>query len=284
MTVVEGILEPEFDLDFPVKNQTVVKGRDAKFTCVVNQLGGFRVAWIRSDNKAIQAIHNHVITHNSRISVSHEGSKVWHLHIHDVQEIDRGPYMCQINTDPMKSMVGYLNVHIPPDILSSGSSGDVTAVEGSDVHLKCKARGYPHPVVRWRREDERPLLVRDRFGGRTKEYEGDVLQLHKVSRGDMGAYLCIASNGVLPTISKRVMLHIHFPPVMEVPNQLVGAPLGSTVSLECIVLASPRALHYWTRDQGGTQPVDTRHALALTAIALLSIYPLTLDPFFSGTA
>ena len=38
--------------------------------------------------------------------------------------------------------------------------------------------------------------------------EGPVLNLHKVSRLDMGAYMCIATNGVPPTISKRIQLNV----------------------------------------------------------------------------
>lgn len=36
--------------------------------------------------------------------------------------------------------------------------------------------------------------------------EGPVLNMSDVSRQHMGAYLCIASNGVPPTVSKRIML------------------------------------------------------------------------------
>lgn len=38
--------------------------------------------------------------------------------------------------------------------------------------------------------------------------DGEVLSITKVSRLHMGAYLCIASNGVPPSISKRVMLMV----------------------------------------------------------------------------
>jgi len=60
---------------------------------------------VKADTKAIQAIHDHVITHNSRVSVSHSDYSTWNLHVKNVQEEDRGMYMCQINTDPMKSQV-----------------------------------------------------------------------------------------------------------------------------------------------------------------------------------
>ena len=38
--------------------------------------------------------------------------------------------------------------------------------------------------------------------------DGSVLKLYKVSRLDMGAYMCIASNGVPPAVSKRIQLGI----------------------------------------------------------------------------
>lgn len=64
-----------------------------------------KVGWIKADTKAIQAIHEHVITHNPRVTVSHSDLNTWNLHIKSVTEDDRGGYMCQLNTDPMKSQV-----------------------------------------------------------------------------------------------------------------------------------------------------------------------------------
>ncbi|XP_069168217.1 lachesin [Procambarus clarkii] len=61
----------------------------------------------------------------------------------------------------------------------------------------------------------------------------------------MGAYLCIASNGVPPSVSKRITLDVEFAPQMHVPNQLVGSPVSTEVHLECFVEAHPRAITYW---------------------------------------
>ncbi|KAJ8927203.1 hypothetical protein NQ314_020481 [Rhamnusium bicolor] len=72
-----------------------------------NEVKIHSVGWVKADTKAIQAIHDHVITHNPRVSVSHNDHTTWNLHIRNVQEEDRGQYMCQINTDPMKSQVGF---------------------------------------------------------------------------------------------------------------------------------------------------------------------------------
>ena len=52
----------------------------------------------------------HIITKNHRMTVSHVENRAWVLRIKDVKESDKGWYMCQINTDPMKNQVGYLNV------------------------------------------------------------------------------------------------------------------------------------------------------------------------------
>lgn len=40
------------------------------------------------------------------------------------------------------------------------------------------------------------------------ESEGETLELTKISRLDMGAYLCIATNGVPPSVSKRIKVSV----------------------------------------------------------------------------
>ncbi|CAG4965174.1 unnamed protein product [Colias eurytheme] len=240
--------QPEFAE--PIGNLTVPIGRDATFRCLVQNLGGYRVGWVKADTKAIQAIHVHVITNNHRVGVSHNGQTVWNLHIRNVQEDDRGQYMCQINTDPMKSQMGYLEVVVPPDFIAEETSGDIMVPEGGTAKLSCRARGQPAPRVMWRREDGSDVVIRHTNGSKSKVpvYEDEVLTLNKISRSDMGAYLCIASNGVPPSVSKRIVVKVHFHPVIQVPNQLVGAPLGTDVTLECYVESSPKSINYWVRE------------------------------------
>lgn len=52
--------------------------------------------------------------------------------------------------------------------------------------------------------------------------EGETLTLSKVTRGEMGVYLCIASNGVPPSVSKRMMLHVHCKYISTNPHLLFG--------------------------------------------------------------
>ena len=97
----------------------------ASLFCALLQVG-----WVRSDSKAILSLADTVITHDPRISVSGDFMTTFNLHITNVQEEDRGQYMCQINTDPMMAQTGILDVNVPPDIDSRRTSGDVEAKIG----------------------------------------------------------------------------------------------------------------------------------------------------------
>ncbi|XP_049318593.1 lachesin isoform X3 [Bactrocera dorsalis] len=188
--------EPEFT-DY-IENVTVPAGRNVKLGCSVKNLGSYKVAWMHFEQSAILTVHNHVITRNPRISVTHDKHdrhRTWYLHISNVHEEDKGRYMCQINTVTAKTQFGYLNVVV-------------------------------------------------------NEWEGDTLEITRISRLDMGAYLCIASNGVPPTVSKRIKVSVDFPPMLLIPHQLVGAPEGFNVTIECFTEAHPTSLNYWTRGEG----------------------------------
>lgn len=231
----------------PVPNVTVTIGRDALLACVVDNLRGYKVAWVRVDTQTILTIHHNVITQNSRISLSFNDHRSWFLHIKNVHEADRGWYMCQVNTDPMRSRQGYLQVVVPPSIVDRETSTDMVVRESANVTLICKATGYPEPYVMWRREDGDDINYN---GENVNVVDGEVLHIIKVSRLHMGAYLCIASNGVPPSISKRVLLRVQFPPMLSIPNQLEGAYIGQDVSLECHTEAYPTSINYWTTERG----------------------------------
>ncbi|XP_026467535.1 limbic system-associated membrane protein-like [Ctenocephalides felis] len=143
----------------PIPNVTVTVGRDALLACVVDNLRNYKVAWVRVDTQTILSIYHNVITQNPRISLSYNDHRSWYLHIREVTEEDRGWYMCQVNTDPMRSRRGYLQVVVPPQIIESQTSSDLVVREGSNVSLSCKARGYPDPYVMWRREDGDEMSV-----------------------------------------------------------------------------------------------------------------------------
>ena len=101
------------------------------------------MAWLRVDTQTILTIASHVITKNHRIGVTHSDHRTWYLQIRDVRESDRGWYMCQINTDPMKSQIGYLEV-----------VGECLRACGSDLKVFKKVRSLNMVDVQNRRDKE----------------------------------------------------------------------------------------------------------------------------------
>lgn len=70
-----------------------------------------QVGWLKAEDQTILTLHTKVVTHNSRISVTHDNLKTWQLRIRQLKESDRGCYMCQINTSTMKKQIGCIDVH-----------------------------------------------------------------------------------------------------------------------------------------------------------------------------
>ncbi|XP_013183885.2 lachesin [Amyelois transitella] len=242
---------PQFER--PIGNHTFYIGREAVLDCSVINLGKHKVGWLRAADQTILTMQDRSIL-GSRYSVNRDDPTTWQLRIRPLRAEDRGCYMCQINTQPsMKWQIGCIDVYVPPDIINDDTSADVSAQELDNVTLVCKASGHPPPKITWRREDNEPLLLK-KAGGRdfykVHNYVGSSLTLWRVDRRQMGAFLCIASNDVPPTVSKRITLSVNFSPTVTVRYQLLGALLGTDVYLECTVEAYPNTINYWLKNRG----------------------------------
>ena len=162
----------------------------------------------------------------------------------------------------------------------SYSTEDLSVAEGNSAKFICSATGHPQPQIIWQKvpksskEKGRIRLV-DKNGKEIvqKRIHGQVLELPKVSRRDMGTYLCIAKNNVPPAVSKNFKLTVNckryiyngkntfykcilifsVEPQIEVQNQMVGAPLDTDIVLKCSIQASPKPMTFWKRksDPGG---------------------------------
>ncbi|CAB3244106.1 unnamed protein product [Arctia plantaginis] len=281
MTTKKFSEEPEFER--PIGNHTFFLGREAVLGCAVTNIGKHKVGWLRAEDQTILTMHDRTVL-GARYAVHLDAPRTWQLRIRPLRAEDRGCYMCQINTQPsMKWQIGCIDVYVPPDIISDETSGDVSVQELENATLTCKATGHPPPKITWRREDHEPVLLKkpqSRDFDKVESYTGSSLPLWRVDRRQMGAFLCIAANDVPPAVSKRIILNVNsssvftarnfckhvrlYPstrvatnveysaiaPTVKVPNQLLGAPLGTDVKLKCYVEAHPNTINYWIKNRG----------------------------------
>ncbi|XP_076341043.1 lachesin-like [Tachypleus tridentatus] len=213
-------------------------------------------------------LHDTVITRNPRFHINHNGHSTWVLHITDVRQEDQGQYMCQINTNPMISQSGYVRVVVPPKINEEKTSSDKEVKEGSHVTLHCRASGIPTPNITWRREDNKEIIL-----GRKKvtKVVGNSLTINNVKRTHMGAYLCIASNQVQPSVSKRIVLSVKFSPMIWTKDEVVGAAVGTSVTLECHLESYPSSVTYWTRNENNIIISDSKYDVMPVEINLYKV-------------
>ncbi|XP_013169669.1 PREDICTED: lachesin, partial [Papilio xuthus] len=227
--------------------------REAVIGCAVSNLGKHKVGWLRAEDQTVLTMHDRAVL-GARYSVNMDAPHTWQLRIRPLRAEDRGCYMCQINTQPtMIWQIGCIDVFVPPDIISDDTSSDVSVQELENATLTCKATGHPPPKITWRREDHEPILLKKpqtREFEKVESYVGSSLPLLRVDRRQMGTFLCIASNDVPPAVSKRITLLVNFAPTVKVPNQLLGAPLGTDVKLKCYVEAYPNTINYWIKNRG----------------------------------
>ncbi|XP_066907006.1 uncharacterized protein [Halyomorpha halys] len=152
---------------------------------------------------------------------------------------------------------------IPPAIVGSETmfgSRPITVREKDNVRLRCAATGNPSPTVQWRKLDKSTIGL-----GKWQEYSiiSPTLNITRVNRGHMGLYMCIAGNGIPPTVNQTFNLEVHFSPLIKIYHQRVAVTNTSLARLECEVEAYPDGLKYWERSGGRVIEQSEKYSIGI---------------------
>uniref|UniRef100_A0A8C2A330 Neural cell adhesion molecule L1 n=1 Tax=Cyprinus carpio TaxID=7962 RepID=A0A8C2A330_CYPCA len=112
------------------------------------------------------------------------------LTIPNVTDQDEGKYMCKAKND-LGEAEHYFQVVVeePPSWQEEPVRSRLAEI-GSDIHIKCSARGKPQPTITWKRNGQ-PL---DDFPSTTYKVLDDRIIILRAEQRDTAVYQCEASN------------------------------------------------------------------------------------------
>uniref|UniRef100_A0A914GXA1 Ig-like domain-containing protein n=1 Tax=Globodera rostochiensis TaxID=31243 RepID=A0A914GXA1_GLORO len=236
-------------LDGSMHNVTAMRDDTVEFRCRVENGAKSKVAFFRDELPPKLIAYDESVFRRSdkyELLARVNGGSDWILRIREVQEDDAGVYICQLNTNPVLSRKGLLELRIPPAISRSSTPAAVEVREGNNVTLTCVASGNPKPTIVWRRSDKQIIRYNGADGYGDSVHKGAELTLSRVSRRHMSEYLCVASNGIPPDESWSIKLHVLFEPIVIPQSMVAEAPLNAlVVRIACTVEAWPRPNIVW---------------------------------------
>ena len=87
-------------------------------------------------------------------------------------------------------------------------------INGARVILDCQASGFPEPQIRWKKEEIDPNEAKATFktiisNPHIHILENGSLFINLIGSSDSGKYMCQATNGVNPALSKVINVKAH---------------------------------------------------------------------------
>ncbi|XP_041428394.1 hemicentin-2 isoform X1 [Xenopus laevis] len=228
--------KPKIFEDGQGQNISVMANQPLTLRCEVSGVPFPTVTWSKDGKTLIEA---------PGMSLLAAGQSV---RFHRMRKDDTGSYTCKaVNRAGEAQRTFNLMILVPPTIYGAGSLQDITARDGSEVELQCKASGVPRPQVEWTK-DGQPLPPGE---GHIQLTEGgQVLRLNGTRLSDQGRYQCLAFNHAGQQV-KDFNLRVHTPPTIWASNETteVASLLHGVVELRCEARASPVPGITWFKDK-----------------------------------
>ncbi|XP_025265395.1 Down syndrome cell adhesion molecule-like protein Dscam2 isoform X4 [Camponotus floridanus] len=193
------------------------------------------------------------------------------LSISTIAPAHNGTYTCRVtNGAATVAHSALLHVNVPPRWTVEPIDQD--AVVGHGVSIACQAEGFPIPTVTWKQSigettgDYRELGYGGTEGAGVAR--NGSLVIPRVSRDHGGFYVCQASNGIGPGLSKLIRLTVHAGPQVTVRTRQESVRRGESVILRCEAEGdAPLDLSWRVRDSKIDPNYDVRYAVDNTADA-----------------
>ncbi|XP_056135262.1 immunoglobulin superfamily DCC subclass member 4 [Lampris incognitus] len=139
---------------------------------------------------------------------------------------------------------------------------------GGAARFECQIEGVPTPVITWEK-DQAAIPAETRF----ISLPNGVLQILEVTRGDEGAYRCVASNSAKTRLSLEASLTITTGSTQALNKVEIVAPpqnatvvLGRPAVMECMAQGQPKPLVSWSRQDG--KPISTDVVVLATNLVI----------------
>lgn len=206
-----------FSADFEDKNGTRINVRDgetASMDCRVFLKQDKTISWLRHTQQSESTSHLELLTvglttwtGDERIKADFKYPNNWRLNISDITKPDKGLYICQISTHPVKTLHVILNVRDAlVEMVEDGSEEGDSGVRhkyynpGSDIRLDCVVRARMEtitPVTWWKDGILLDLQQRDSVSIATHVESSQItskLLIKSALVSDAGNYSCSLPN------------------------------------------------------------------------------------------
>ncbi|XP_035384811.1 hemicentin-1 isoform X2 [Electrophorus electricus] len=239
-----------------LSNVSVVMNQHTNLVCDVTGTPPPVIAWYK-DGVLVVA--------SSNVQILQRGKT---LRLLKAATTDSGHYSCKaINVAGGAEKRFHLDVLVPPTVIGSGGSRDISVNLSHEIILECKVKGTPFPAIQWYKDRKLVFL-----GDPNIEVsdQGQVLKIKSARLGDQARYQCSVTNSAGKQ-SRDFNLSVYVPPSIKGGNLTseVTALLSNAITLKCEARGVPLPTITWHKD--GEVILSSRHTQYVERGQLLRI-------------
>ncbi|KAF7208774.1 transcript variant X3 [Nothobranchius furzeri] len=218
----------------------LVKGDDLELECIPEGIPTPKVEWVKIGLGLPDGAE--VENHGKLLIIPRADQK------------DSGKYMCKAK-NPLGEAVHYFTVTVeePPEWVSEPQSQ--LSMIGTDVLIKCSARGTPEPSITWRVNG---VPLKDSPAANRRIFD-DTIIIRNSKASDSAVYQCEASNRHGSLLSNANIMIRNLPPmILTKDGEGYFAVESRGVTLHCNAFSSPPSTITWSKDDSSESVEGSR--------------------------